>query len=198
MKRIALVGGIGAGKSEISARLSTLGWPVVDADVIARRVTTSGQPAWGALRDAFGDAVLDADGEIDRPFLADVVFHDPSALARLNRITHGPIGAEIVRELDELQGAAAFVVLPLFRPEHRSLLSLDAVWAVMVEPATALERLRTRRGLSEEDARARLAVQMTNERRAEIVDRVIWNEGTLDELYAQIDAALRDEGLASG
>jgi len=198
VKRIAIVGGIGAGKSEVSAHLASLGWPVVDADVIARRVTTSGEPAWGALRDAFGDAVLDADGEIDRPFLADVVFHDPSALARLNRITHGPIGAEMQRELGELDGPASFVTIPLYRAEHRSLLALDAVWAVVVKPATALARLVGRRGLNEDDARSRLAAQMTNEERAAIVDRVIWNEGTLDELFAQVDLALADEGLARG
>lgn len=198
MKRIAVAGGIGAGKSEVSARLNALGWLVVDADVIARRITTSGEPAWCALRDAFGDAVLDADGEIDRVFLADVVFHDPMALARLNRITHGPIGVEMLRQLHESEGPAAFVAIPLFRPEHRELLSLDAVWAVLAEPETALERLCSQRGFTELDARARLAAQMTNEERAAIVDRVIWNEGTLEELYRQIDDALRDEGLANG
>jgi dephospho-CoA kinase len=198
VKRIAVAGGIGAGKSEVSARLNALGWLVVDADVIARRITTSGEPAWCALRDAFGDAVLDADGEIDRVFLADVVFHDPFALARLNRITHGPIGVEMLRQLDESEGPVAFVVIPLFRPEHRELLSLDAVWAVLVESETALERLRSQRGFTELDARARLAAQMTNEERSAIVDRVIWNEGTLEELYRQIDDALRDEGLAGG
>lgn len=198
MKRIAVAGGIGAGKSEVSAHLAALGWPIIDADIISRRVTTSGEPAWRAVRNAFGDAVLDADGEIDRAFLADVAFHDPSALARLNRITHGPIGVEMLRQLDDSGGPAAFVAIPLFRPEHRELLSLDAVWAVLVEPETALERLCSQRGFTEQDARARLSAQMTNEERAAIADRVIWNEGTLEELQRQIDDALRDEGLAGG
>ncbi len=198
MRRIAVAGGIGAGKSVLTSRLVELGWPVVDADVIARAVTTKGTPAWQALRDAFGDAVLDADGEVDRVFLADVVFHDPSALSRLNRITHTPIGVEMLRQLDAATGAAAFVAIPLYRAEHRDLLKLDSVWAVQVAPATALARLCDGRAMSEDDARARLATQMSNEDLAGMVDRVLVNEGTVDELYDQLDTALAAEGLPGG
>ena len=97
MKRVALAGGIGAGKSAVAEHLTTRGWPVVDADVIARRVVEPGKPAWRALRDAFGTAVLNGDGEIDRAFLAEIVFHDASALRRLNHITHRYIGEELAR-----------------------------------------------------------------------------------------------------
>jgi len=90
VKTVAIAGGIGAGKSVLAERLTTLGWPVIDADVIARRVVEKGEPAWRALRDAFGTAAMDEDGELDRKFVADIVFHDPSALRRLNHITHGP------------------------------------------------------------------------------------------------------------
>jgi dephospho-CoA kinase len=172
-----------------------LGWPVVDADEIARRVVRRGEPPWVALRDAFGTAVLDGEGELDRAFLAEIVFHDPTALRRLNSVTHPAIGREIVRELDAARGAAVFLALPLFRPEHRVLFDLDEVWAIQVEPATALARLLAGRGFSEEDARARLAAQMTNEERAVLVDRVIWNEGSLDDLYAALDAALAGLGV---
>ena len=89
MKRVAIAGGIGAGKSTVTDRLTTLGFSVVDADVIARHVVEQGEPAWRALVDAFGSAVLTPEGDIDRKFLADVVFHDASALRRLNHITHG-------------------------------------------------------------------------------------------------------------
>jgi dephospho-CoA kinase len=198
VKRIAIAGGIGAGKSVLTERLSGLGWPVIDADVIARQVVEPGAPAWQALRDAFGDAVLDANRSIDRAFLADVVFHDPAALRRLNRITHGYIGVQIVRELDEAHGRAAFVALPLFRPEHRSALRLDEVWAVQVEPETAVARLCDFRGFSEADARARLAAQMSNEEREAIVDRVLWNNGTLEELFGELNSALEETGLAGG
>jgi dephospho-CoA kinase len=198
VRRIAVAGGIGAGKSAVTARLAALGWPVVDADQIARSVTAHGTGAWQALRDAFGDAVLDGDGEIDRAFLAEVVFHDPSALARLNRITHAPIGVEMARQLDALSGPAAFVAIPLFRPEHRAALSLDAAWAVQASRAVALDRLCRLRGFREADALARLDSQMSNDELAGIVDRVIWNEGTLQELYDDLDAVLAEEGLSRG
>ncbi|MFY9782276.1 MAG: dephospho-CoA kinase [Acidimicrobiales bacterium] len=195
MKRVVIAGGIGAGKTAVAERLTYLGFPVIDADIVARRVVEKGEPAWHALLDAFGTAVLDDSGEIDRRFLADVVFHDESALRRLNNVTHGYIGEEIARELDNTSGPVVFAAVPLFRREHRSLFQLDEAWAVLVEPATALERLVKLRGFSEEDARSRLAAQMGNEERMAIVDRVIWNDGTLDELFGQLDAALEDLGV---
>lgn len=198
MRRIAIAGGIGAGKSVVGAHLVTRGFALVDADVIARDVTSMGSPTWTAIRYAFGSGVLTASGEVDRAFLADVVFHDETALARLNDITHPVIGAEMVRQLDAATGDAVFVALPLFRPEHRAALSLDAAWAVMVDPATAVARLVEGREMSEEDARARLASQMTNDERAAIVDRVIWNEGTIEDLGDEVDEVLAEEGLAGG
>lgn len=198
MRRIAVAGGIGAGKSVVGARLGELGFEVVDSDEVAHAVTEPGTPAFVALRDAFGDAVLDAEGRLDRAFLAEVVFADPTALRRLNDITHPRIGAELLARLAAARGDAAFVALPLFRPEHREQLGLSAAWAVMVEPETAVRRLVQGRGMSEADARARLASQMPNDERARIVDRVIWNEGSVEELRRAVDDALADEGLARG
>jgi dephospho-CoA kinase len=198
VKRIVIAGGIGAGKTATSEHLVSLGWPVIDADKIAHDVTAPDLPAYLALRDAFGDAVLNEDGTLDRAFLADVVFHDRSALRRLNLITHGHIGVEILRQLDATTGPAAFIALPLFRPEHRELMALDEVWAVLVQPETALARLIKHRGFTLADATSRLESQMSNAQRTAIVDRVIWNEGTLDELYEQLDTALRESGLERG
>lgn len=198
VKRIAITGGIGAGKSAVSEHLASLGYAVVDADLIARDVTRTGQPAWRALRDAFGDAVLGEDSSLDRAFLAAIVFNDATALRRLNLITHGPIGREIVRQLNEAGGDVVFLAIPLYRPESRSQFGIDEAWAVQVEPATALRRLRELRGLSQDDAKARLASQLTNEERSRIADRVLWNEGTLGALYAQVDEALHDSGVARG
>lgn len=196
MKRVAIAGGIGAGKTAVAERLTFLGYRVIDADIIARKVVQKDQPAWRALRDAFGTAVLDGDGNIDRAFLADVVFHDESALRRLNSITHGYIGSEMARELDETEAPTVFVAIPLYRSEHRENLRLDEAWAVVADPKTALERLVTQRGLSEDDATARLAAQMSNDERVAIVDRVIWNDGTFDDLYGRLDEALVASGIA--
>ena len=190
MKRVALAGGIGAGKTILSERLAALGWPVIDADVIARKVVQKGEPAWVALRDAFGTAVLTPAGELDRAFMADVAFHDASALRRLNHVTHGYIGSEIIRELDAADADVVFIALPLYRPEHRDAFRLDEVWAVVVDPEIALARLVEQRGFNEEDARARLAAQMSNEERQALADRVLFNNGSLEEFFAQLDSAL--------
>jgi len=193
-----IAGGIGAGKTAVTDRLRSAGFTVVDADVVARRVTEPGQPALQALVDAFGSAILNEDGSLDRAFMAEVAFHDTTALRRLNRITHGYIGIEIIREMESAEGEAVFVALPLFLSEHRALFSLDEVWAVQVAPETALERLVKYRGFSAQDAAARLANQMDNDQRSSIVDRVIWNEGSLEDLYRKLDAALMASGLGHG
>jgi len=198
MKRIAIAGGIGAGKTAATDRLAALNFAIVDADEVARRVTDVGAPAWQALRDAFGDAVLHEDKSLDRAFMADIAFHDPSALKRLNQITHGHILNEIVRRLDEAKGPAVFVALPLFQPELRQILNLDEVWSVQSSPEVAVARLIKYRSFSEGDARARLANQITNEERSSIVDHVIWNDGTLEELYEQLDVQLHRLGLSRG
>ncbi|HQT99934.1 MAG TPA: dephospho-CoA kinase [Acidimicrobiales bacterium] len=193
---MALAGGIGAGKSAVGDYLSSRGFTVVDADQVARFVVEPQQPAYFALQDAFGRAVLTDEQLIDRAFLADVVFHDDSALRRLNAITHGYIGREIVRQLDLATGSAAFVALPLFRPEHRATFVLDEVWAVLSEPEVALGRLKRFRGFNDDDARSRLRAQDSNDHRAAIADVVLWNNGTLDELREAVDTLLRQRGLA--
>jgi dephospho-CoA kinase len=198
MKRIVIAGGIGAGKSALGERLRSLGYVVIDADDVAHDVTAKDSPALHALVDAFGSAVLAKDGSLDRAFMAEIVFNDRSALRRLNRITHGAIGVEIVRQLDAASGDAVFVAVPLYRPELRAAFKIDEVWSVQVEPETAVRRLVEGRGFSEKDARSRLANQMDNEERSRIVDRVFWNEGTPEDLFAQLDAALELVGLAHG
>jgi dephospho-CoA kinase len=195
VKRVALAGGIGAGKSAVSGRLASLGWPVIDADAVARDVVQKGEPAWTALRDAFGTAVLTPTGDIDRQFMADVAFHDASALRRLNHITHGYIGNVIIQELDAADADIIFVALPLYRDEHRDAFALDEVWAILADPDIALSRLVEQRGFDEVDARARLDAQMSNEEREALADRVLWNNGTLDELFAQLDVALQELGV---
>ncbi|MBW4077394.1 MAG: dephospho-CoA kinase [Acidobacteria bacterium] len=195
MKRIAIAGGIGAGKSEATDYLARLGYGVIDADEVARKVVEPGQPAWRALRDAFGDAVLQGDGAIDREFLAQVVFADPVALRRLNSITHVQIGLEILRALELASANVVFIALPLFRSEHRTAFGLDEVWSVQASADVALSRLLQLRGMNEDDARARLASQMSNDERAAIVDHVIWNDGTIDALHVKLEEQLRQSGV---
>jgi len=193
VKRIAIAGGIGAGKSAVTSYLQSLGYVVADADVAARAVVEPGRPAWQALRDAFGDAVLTSSGELDRQFVADIVFNDQSALRRLNSITHGAIGVELLKVLEHATGTAAFVALPLFRPEHRTIFQLDQAWSVQCDEEVAIHRLVELRHMDPRDARARIMAQIGNDERSTIVDVQIENNGTLNELHAKIDQLL--EGL---
>jgi dephospho-CoA kinase len=195
VRKIAIAGGIGSGKSAATSYLEGKGFVVADADIVARRVVEAGKPAWQALIDAFGKAVLTEQGEIDRQFVANVVFQDKSALQRLNLITHSAIGVELSRIIREATSPAVFVALPLFRTEHRTIFELDEAWAIEVEPDVAVERLVKYRSMSEEDARARLASQITNLERSSIVDVVVSNNGTLDQLYAKLDEQLKISGL---
>lgn len=198
MKKIVIAGGIGAGKSAATEYLASRGFAIVDADDVARAVTQPGEPTWRAIRDAFGDAVLQDDQTLDRAFIAEIVFHDSSALKRLNLITHGAIGQEILRRMQKATSIAVFVALPLYREEHRTALGLDEVWGILVSPEVAIARLVAHREFSEDDARARLAAQITNEERASLVDQVLWNDGTIEELHAQLDTQLVRSGLSNG
>lgn len=197
--RIAVIGGIGSGKSAVTDYLGTRGATVVDADVIAREVVAPGQPALAQLRDAFGDAILTPEGEYDRAFVAAVVFHDRSALARLNRITHTAIGLEIIARLGAVDPAdLAVVAVPLYRPEHRGAFGLDEVWCVAVDPATARRRLIELRHMDPADADARLAAQPPVTQRVAEADVVIQNAGTLFDLHERVDALLAERGLLRG
>ena len=102
----------------------------------------------------------------------------------------------MARELDETDATTVFVAIPLYRAEHRENLQLDEAWAVVADPQTAIERLVTQRGMSVDDATARLTAQMSNDERVALVDRVIWNDGTFDDLYGRLDEVLAESGIA--
>ena len=195
MSTVAIIGGIGSGKTAVTDYLSTRGAVVVDADDIARDVVQPGQPAWFQLQDAFGTAVLTPEGSLDRPFVAEIVFSDRSALQRLNRITHAAIGTAMVAQIAAHADAALVAVaLPLYRPVHRSMFNLDEVWCVWVEPELAVSRLTTHRAFSLKDAEARIANQPSNQERFELADRQFENSGSREQLHLVIDAALADAG----
>jgi len=198
MRRIAIAGGIGAGKSLACDFLINKGFSVIDSDDVAHQIVEPGKPAWQAIRDAFGDSVLKSDQTIDREFLAKIIFSNDSARNRLNSITHPAIGIEVLRQIEACTTPAVFIALPLYRVEHRQIFSLDSAWAVLVSPEIAKKRLIDHRGFSENDAQARIDTQVSNEVRSSIVDTVIWNEGTPAELEQSLNDVLVSEGLLSG
>ncbi|KOT29116.1 dephospho-CoA kinase [Streptomyces caelestis] len=186
MLKVGLTGGIGAGKSEVSRLLVEHGAVLIDADRIAREVVEPGTPGLAAVVDAFGAEVLTADGRLDRPKLGSVVFADPERLAVLNAIVHPLVGARS-RELEEAAAEDAVVVhdVPLLTENGLAPL-YDLVIVVDASPGTQLDRLVGRRGMTAEDARARMAAQATREQRRAIADIVIDNDVPLDELEQRV------------
>lgn len=195
MLKVGLTGGIGAGKSEVSRLLVRRGAVLIDADRIAREVVEPGTAGLASVVEAFGQDVLAADGSLDRPRLGSVVFADPDRLAELNAIVHPLVGARS-RELEEAAAADAVVVhdVPLLAENGLAPL-YDLVIVVDVAPATQLDRLTRLRGMSEEDARARMAAQATREKRLEIAGIVIDNDVPLEELRRRV-AEVWDELVA--
>ncbi|MFI0236781.1 dephospho-CoA kinase [Streptomyces sp. NPDC016845] len=192
MVKVGLTGGIGAGKSEVSRLLVERGAVLVDADKIAREVVEPGTPGLAAVVEAFGEEVLAADGTLDRPRLGSIVFADADKLAVLNKIVHPLVGARSA-ELEAAAGPDAVVVhdVPLLTENGLAPL-YDVVIVVDTSPGTQLDRLTRLRGMTEEDARARMAAQATREKRREIADVVIDNDVPLERLVEQVDAVWAD------
>lgn len=186
MLTVGLTGGIGAGKSEVSRLLVECGAVLIDSDRIAREVVEPGTPGLAAVVDAFGEEILTADGSLDRPKLGSIVFADPEKLAVLNSIVHPLVGARS-HELEQAADEDAVVVhdVPLLTENGLAPL-YDLVIVVDASPATQLDRLMGRRGMTEEDARARMAAQATREQRRAIADIVIDNDVPLDELEQRV------------
>ncbi len=186
MLRVGLTGGIGAGKSEVSSRLAAQGAVVIDADAIAREVVAAGTDGLAEVIGAFGPEVLRADGELDRPRLGDIVFADPELRGKLNAITHPRVGARMA-ELEQAAGPGAIVVhdVPLIAENGRAD-AYDVVVVVDVPPRIQVERLVRYRGMTREQARARMAAQASREQRLAIAGIVIDNSGSLAELDRQV------------
>ncbi|MGW3171215.1 dephospho-CoA kinase [Streptomyces sp. NPDC001153] len=186
MLKVGLTGGIGAGKSEVSRLLVEHGAVLIDADRIAREVVAPGTPGLAAVVEAFGEDVLTADGSLDRPRLGSIVFADPDRLAVLNSIVHPLVGVHS-RELEEAAAADAVVVhdVPLLTENGLAPL-YDLVIVVDASPETQLDRLVRLRGMTEEDARARMAAQATREQRRQIADIVIDNDVPLEALHKRV------------
>ncbi|MFJ5994479.1 dephospho-CoA kinase [Streptomyces sp. NPDC092370] len=186
MLKVGLTGGIGAGKSEVSRLLVACGAVLIDADRIAREVVAPGTPGLAAVVEAFGEEILADDGSLDRPRLGAIVFADAQKLATLNAIVHPLVGARS-RELEEAAAEDAVVVHDVPLLTENGLASLyDLVIVVDAAPETQLDRLVRLRGMSEEDARARMAAQATREQRREIADIVIDNDVPLRELEQRV------------
>ncbi len=186
MLRVGLTGGIGAGKSEVSSLLAAQGAVLIDADAIAREVVAPGTPGLAAVTEAFGPGVLQPDGSLDRAGLGEIVFADPAKLDTLNRIVH-PLVGERMAELERAAGADAIVVhdVPLLA-ENDLANGYDLVVVVDAPAYMQLDRLTRQRGMSAEQAQARMAAQASREKRLAVADLVVDNSGSLAELDRQV------------
>lgn len=191
MPLVALTGGIASGKSTIAARLAARGAVVVDADAVVRELQQPGTPVLRAIADAFGEHLLLADGSLDRAALGAVVFADERARKRLNAIVHPAVSAESGRRFREAieRDPRAVVVydVPLLveaRPDD----PWDLVVVAHAPAQTRVARLVALRGMTEADARARVASQASDDRRLAIADAVIDTDGDIASTLAQADA----------
>lgn len=189
MRIIGLTGGIGSGKSTVSALLAARGAVIVDADAITRELQQPGTPVFDAMVELLGPGIVAEDGTLDRQAVADIVFNDADALVALNEIVHPAVGAETTRRILEQAETDNLVVLDIpLLVENAGKRDVAGIVVVDADPEVAVRRLVELRGFREEDARARMARQATRDERLAKASVVIDNSGTLADLEAEIEA----------
>jgi len=185
---VALTGGLGAGKSTVGQALAGRGAVVIDTDEVARHVLAPGSSGERTVLDHFGPGVTTPQGRLDRQALARIVFSQPSQRLALEAITHPLIAQEVARRLaaaKEGGAAVAVVEIPLLDAARRHQYGVDIVVMVDAPEGVAVERA-VKRGLSADDARARMAAQPTGSQRRALADRVVDNTDGLQELDAHL------------
>ena len=185
---IGLTGSIGTGKSEAARQLEALGASIISADQVGHEAYTPNTEAWEQVVAAFGDDILQDDGEIDRRKLGAVVFSDPGQLEKLNQIMHPRMARMVADKIEELRDQGVEVVVVeaalLFEAGWDSL--VEEVWVTDSTEQVVIERLKQRNGMSEEEARKRISSQMDRSERLERSDYVIENSGDMATLGSTI------------
>ncbi len=192
MRVIGLTGGIASGKSLVASLFRSLGAIVLSADEIARRVEAPGSEAFQEIVRTFGPGMVRADGSLDRKRLADLIFRDASARARLNAITHPRIRQALSAEIDRLRAAGikgvVVVEIPLLLDTApRNLFPLDGVIVVAVDVETQLARMMARDGLTRDDALQRLQAQRPLAEKVAEADWVVDNSGPAAQTRRQVE-----------
>lgn len=179
---LGVTGGIGCGKSEVGRCLKRLGWAVVDTDSIAHAAIAQGGPAYQAVIERFGTSILDSDGQINRQRLGEKVFGNEKEREALNAIVHPPVRQAWQEWANEIRhkSVAGAVIIPLLF-EVGAERDMDAVLCVATTEEHALARLE-RRGMTQQQARRRMAAQWPIEKKRALADYVLENDGSLDDL----------------
>jgi len=186
---VGLTGSIATGKSTASRMFAHLGARVIDADLLAREVVMPGQPAYARIVEEFGPQVVQEDGSLDRKALGALVFGDAAKRKRLEEITHPAIGLRqqrILSVLDEEAFEGVVIWDAALLVEGGGVAKMDRVVVVYADPETERRRLMERDGLSDADARARVASQMPVAEKVKLADHVIDNSGTREETERQV------------
>lgn len=186
MFTVGLTGGIGCGKSVVADHLASLGAAIIDTDEISRRLTAPGGAAIAAIAEAFGLAMIAADGALARRAMRERVFADPAARARLEAILHPLIRRESARELVAARGPYAVLAVPLLVETGHYRTLCDRIAVVDCPEAIQIARVMARSALTEAEVRAVIAAQASREERLAFADDVIDNSGDLASLIAQL------------
>jgi dephospho-CoA kinase len=190
MLKMGLTGGIASGKSAVAVMLRELGFPVLEADLVAHKLLDPGEEAHDEVLREFGAELADRSGRIDRGKLGEIVFADPPKLARLNQIIHPRVEEIVFRQFEEWKDGgvpdAGFVVAALL-VEAGYVKNLDGLVVTYSRPGQQLERLRER-GMSEVEARRRIAAQMPVEQKLQHATEKIDCSGSIEKTREQVEA----------
>jgi dephospho-CoA kinase len=188
MMIIGLTGSIASGKSTVSKMLEEQGYPIVDADLVARKVVEPGSITLQEISEEFGSDIIQKDGSLDRQKLGEMIFNDPELRGRLNDIIHPAIRKEMLRERDELVKAGNELIIMdiplLFESQLQHF--VDKILVVSVTEENQLLRLMERNGLAEHEAKARIGSQLPMSVKVQGADAVIFNDGTIEETKQQL------------
>ena len=187
MLLLGLTGGIGSGKSTVSAELARRGAIVIDADLVVRELQSPGGGVLAAMVELFGDGILADDGTLNRQAVADIVFNDAEQLKALNAIVHPKVGEEIDGRIEAQRASDNVVVLDVPLLVESKAYETEGIIVVDTDPELAVQRLVEFRGFNADDARARMKLQATREERRAVAAFIVPNDGTQEELMTKID-----------
>jgi dephospho-CoA kinase len=187
MLLLGLTGGIGSGKSTVSAEFARRGAVVIDADLVVRELQSPGGAVLAAMVEHFGDTILSADGTLNRQAVADIVFNDPEQLKALNAIVHPKVGEEIDGRIEAQRESDNVVILDVPLLVESKAYETEGIIVVDTDPEIAVQRLVEFRGFNADDARARMKLQATREERRAVAAFIVPNDGTQEDLMAHID-----------
>ncbi len=205
MQIIGLTGGIGAGKSTVTERLTKLGYKVIDADKIAHEIVLPGEKTLIALEETFGKEIILEDGSLNRKRLAEIAFNDLNKKVLLDQLMHSRIIEIIKEKINKFENEEfAHIGSDGTAPLRHSILFLDApllletgldgfvneIWVVDATDEQRVARIKERDELTEEQIAARIANQMTRQDKLDRASHILDNSGSVEELYKQIDRLL--------